>query len=246
MPENKYAFPLDVGPMYQICSELPSHPLQRRVLWVGNSYTEYNWLPFMVRNLSLHYGPWAVSPTYCIRGGESLTKHLGNGHAAKLIAEGGWHAVVFQEWSQGTYNNDIGEFLPAVKELAGLAKAQGAEVYLYQTWARKNEPWRLDTIVKGYAEAAKAIGARVLPCGRTWQLFSELMPEVSLHTEDNSHPQPLGTFLAALTQWRVMGGQAFESCPQNIGFSGFTLLELNAAIQKAALEAVEKAVATLE
>lgn len=220
--------------------------MQRKVLWIGNSYTEYNWLPYTVKNLSLHYGPWAISPSYCIRGGESLTKHLSNGHAARMIAQGGWHAVIIQEWSQGIYNNEFGEFMPAVKEMVGLAKAQDAQVYLYQTWARRNEPWRIDTIAKGYADAAKETGASVIPCGRTWQFFREMMPEVVLHTEDNSHPTPLGSFLSALTQWRVLGGQPLQGCPSSVGHYGTTTLELDATVQKAALEAVEKAMATLE
>lgn len=238
---SEYTFPLDVGPMYQVYSEIPSHPMQRKVLWIGNSYTECHLLPFLVRNLSLHYGPWVAAPTFCVRGGESMAGHLKTGHAASQLALGGWHAVVLQEWSMGTYNDGLGSFMPAIKEMVGLAKAQGTEVYLYQTWARKKEPWRIDTIAAAYQKASEETGATVLPCGRAWQLLLEKRPDLTLHTEDESHPQAIGSFLAAMTQWRVIGGQAFSNCPSKLELVGRTFVEIEDSLKKDVLDAVEGA-----
>ncbi|TVR49170.1 MAG: hypothetical protein EA425_12850 [Puniceicoccaceae bacterium] len=239
-PATPFSFPLDPGPGFVLHRELPRHPAQRPLLWIGNSYTGCFRLPLLVKGLSLQFGPWAVAPAYCIRGGESLTGHEAAGHARELIEQGGWHAIILQDWSKGTFDDSLGPFLPGVRALAKRVRATGAALYLYQTWERANDPGRMDAIEAAYAEAARETGATVLPCGRAWAELRRERPDAVLHIEDDSHPTLLGSTLAALVQWRVLGGQPLASVPTTVDLEGGPVEAVPPALVAAVTGVIER------
>lgn len=69
-----------------------------RVLWVGNSFTYFNDLPGMVREIAATQGVKLACTRY-VRGGGRLSGHLKNRELRRSIADGGRDCVVLQEQS---------------------------------------------------------------------------------------------------------------------------------------------------
>jgi hypothetical protein len=73
----------------------------------------------------------------------------------------------------------------------------GAETVLYMTWARQHIPEMIDDLADAYISLAKKINAKVAPVGIAWKNALDANPELILHTEDKSHPTPIGSYLTA-------------------------------------------------
>jgi hypothetical protein len=54
-----------------------------------------------------------------------------------------------------------------------------------------------DTITSMYVQIASEIDALVAPVGEAWRKVRAAQPDWVLHTEDRSHPNILGSYLAA-------------------------------------------------
>ena len=67
-----------------------------RVLWIGNSYTFFNDLPAMVRDIAETKGV-KMAYSEVLKGGERLKGHLENPRLLQLLKKGGWDYVVVQE-----------------------------------------------------------------------------------------------------------------------------------------------------
>ena len=69
-----------------------------RVLWIGNSFTYFNDLPAMVREIAATQKV-KLSCTRFLKGGERFSGHLKNRELLRALADGGWDYVVLQEQS---------------------------------------------------------------------------------------------------------------------------------------------------
>lgn len=206
-----------------------------RILFIGNSYTFFNNLPAAVAALAGPEGDGWQTSTY-LRGGAGMRTHFcdnfglatGRGRycpeldAARaggldgLLAQGPWDAVVLQGQSMDTVLTPE-DFLAYGKVLADRIRASGSErILLYQTWARQHFPEMQAVITAGYANLAAMVGAGVAPVGEAWkQAFAE-RPELVLHTEDRSHPNALGSYLAACVFYQQLTGRSSIGCPLDL------------------------------
>jgi hypothetical protein len=88
----------------------------------------------------------------------------------------------------------------------------GAQTVLYLTWARQHRPTSQDSLSHQYLTAGQALDARVAPVGIAWQLALAEDPSLVLHYEDRSHPEPTGTYLAALVFYATL----FDASPVGV------------------------------
>lgn len=193
------------------------HGRRVNVLFVGNSYTVGGDMPGQVAALAL--ADPGVPPLHTERvahGGATL-KHHAEREAAARIRSGGWTHVVLQEKSTGTLH-DREDYHRCVRELA--AEASGAEILLFETWARKEghtiyrSAWSgkkpavmLARVRAELTVAASAIGASVVPVGTAWARSLERHPELVLHDDDDHHASPLGSHLAAAVFYAWLTGR---------------------------------------
>ena len=101
-----------------------------RVLFIGNSYTYYNDMPSMVRQIASTQR-MKLSCTRVVKGGERLSGHLKNGRLLELLARGGWDYVVIQEQSTAPARPTeqvARETYPAARMLDSLAHAGSPDV----------------------------------------------------------------------------------------------------------------------
>lgn len=178
-----------------------------RVLFIGNSYTFFNDLPALVANVTASVGQEWETGAQAI-GGATVETHLFDPGTATLLAEG-WDVVVLQGQSVEPIFQTL-VFEAAVIDFAALVEAEspGAELLLFETWARGEGSEVLDQLMmtveemqqglsEGYAGAAEAAGAEVVPVGQAWALALSEVPPPMLHTGDLSHPNLTGSFLTA-------------------------------------------------
>ncbi|MBQ7171746.1 MAG: SGNH/GDSL hydrolase family protein [Clostridia bacterium] len=204
---------------------MPEKTYPKKILFIGNSYTYVNKLWDVIAALAEAEGH-PVSVASVTEGGKTL-KYFNDPAGEKgkearaAIAAGGFDTVVLQEQSlRPAISPSL--FLAAASSLCKQIRAAGAEPAFYATWGRREGApalarYRLtnETMTKklnaAYLKAGAENGARVACVGLAFYEIHTGCPEIELYQDDGSHPSGAGTFLAALTLYRVLFGES----PQN-------------------------------
>jgi len=185
-----------------------------RVLWIGNSYTFFNDLPAMVRDIAATQG-MKMSMTTVLKGGERLSGHLRNPRLHELLKRGGWDYVVVQEFSSGpaddtrTVARTVYPYARTIDSMA-VKHSPKAKVIFYMTWGHKyGNVYKSDYVLDdtyetmqerlktSYLEMAHDNDAWCAPVGMAWQTVRREHPEYQLYNQDCFHPSPAGSYLAA-------------------------------------------------
>lgn len=188
-----------------------------KVLFLGNSYTYYNDLPQLIKNLSLSMGD-LVYTDQNTPGGQRLMDHAENAISYGKIKDQDWDFVVLQAQSQEPswpIAQIETEVFPFAQQLCDSVKLNHtcSEVLYFSTWGRKNgdadncESWppvctfegMNDRLTVAYYTMAEQTEASVSPVGMAWKIAREdgLMDEINLYNNDGSHPSVYGSYLAA-------------------------------------------------
>ena len=200
-----------------------------RVLWIGNSYTFFNDLPAMVRDIAETKGV-KMAYSEVLKGGERLKGHLENPRLIQLLKKGGWDYVVVQENSSlPAYDTDFvrREVYPYAHAIDSLAHAGSpdAKIVFYMTWGHKygnirpREGYPLCDSFEGMQERLKTSylemtyqnDALCAPVGMAWAEVRKMRPEIILYNQDAFHPAVAGTYLNAVTIFTTMFPQHFQT-----------------------------------
>jgi hypothetical protein len=95
-----------------------------------------------------------------------------------------------------------------VRRFAAAGGQAGAELVLFQTWARVNEAGTEKPRAAIYRRIADAVGATVAPVGAAWSLARAEHPEIRLHADDGLHASRAGSYLAASVLLGVLAGRS--------------------------------------
>ncbi|MEM8859410.1 MAG: DUF4886 domain-containing protein [Chloroflexota bacterium] len=212
------------------------------VLFVGNSFTYYNDLPGMFRELA-QAGGYNVRVDMVAEGGASLQDHSFSPETLDAIISNRWDYVVLQEQSQVPvfaaldYNNvNSGEFFAdemfnGAQGLDAIVQQQGGETVFFVAWGRDEErskttfpgqPMTSDEmqvyINSAYLKVAEDLGGReVVPVGSAWQAARKNdVADEFLWTDDGYHPDVAGTYLTAC----VFYASFFGSTPEGLAYAG--------------------------
>lgn len=165
-----------------------------RVLFVGNSYTYVNDLPYVVavvaaaRGIEVDYGMLA-EPDY------ALQDHIVTGAYDAKLAEG-WDVVVLQQGPSS---------LPENRELlrvwtvraAASARALGTRVVMFSAWPARYNAFTWMDAELSYQLAARAVGGCIAPIATAWRYARSGLPAVDVYSGDDLHASEAGTLLAA-------------------------------------------------
>jgi len=177
-----------------------------RVLFIGNSYTYYNDLPVMFRNLAKAAQPDLNLEVRAItEGGISLGEMWHKREVQDVLDKEHWDYVVLQEQSTlgWAYRegeevvNDPSYFWTNLNLFVPKIRRAGAVPVLYLTWSRRSKPDAQPELDHAYWVGAREHKARVAPVGRAWAAVRQANPDIELFTNDGSHPTLAGSFLAA-------------------------------------------------
>ena len=199
-------------------------------------------LPAMLETLS------AGEITYgkVLRGGAYLKWYADPAHelGAKVRekTQETWDAVILQDQSFNPAR-DRDDCVNQTKILADLFP--GTPVFMYQTWAYRDGSEKLaktgltydemkDKLYEAYDAAAAAVNGVRVPVGSGFAEVKKIAPGVDLYTEDDYHPSPAGTYLAACLFYTALTGKDCVALPGIDGLDEGTVKILKTAAKAVA------------
>jgi len=188
----------------------------KKVLFLGNSYTYYNNLPQLLKDLALSYND-SIYTDHSTPGGHYFAAHVTNSTTLSKINQDNWDFVVLQEQSQipalpqsitgGDYSP------PHAKTLDSLIKNNYScsETVFYMTWGRQNGDASFcgqhppvctyngmqQELRNTYMQMAQTNKSTIAPVGVAWKAMRDSFPSINLYNNDGSHPSLHGSYLAA-------------------------------------------------
>jgi len=174
-----------------------SSAAERRILFIGNSYTSRNNLPRLLTDLAAAARPpRQLHVKAIVAGGASLKRHWNAGLAQQALAKERWDYVVLQEQSTLPVKNPL-RYHDNVRLFAGEIAKIGARIVLYLNWPRQSVPDAQHALTRAVNDIAQEVDALVVPVGPAWQTALQAMPGLRLYEDDGSHPTAAGSYLAA-------------------------------------------------
>ncbi|MFN6483093.1 MULTISPECIES: SGNH/GDSL hydrolase family protein [unclassified Nostoc] len=168
-----------------------------RVLFIGNSYTYFNDLPWLTQQLAASAKePKTLETEMVVVGGATLKSHWKRGKAIKRLKAKRWDYVVLQEQSNLPITNPKEMYNYATLFDAEIKRVNSQTVF-YLTWAKQNQPETQQILTNSYMSIAKELKAKVAPVGIAWQKIQEANLKLNLYSSDQSHPSPIGSYVAA-------------------------------------------------
>ena len=209
----------------------------QRVLLIGNSYTFYNNLPAVLEAMSRKtscplkvesYTAGAMS----LHGFLTMPQHA---KARQLVESGKYDWVILQDQSQAPAHTPD-EVLLSIQKWADIARKSNTRALLFLTWAHATRqgtrmqpmPDMQERTSTTYCRAALNSRARVAPVGEAWATWYRKNPDSPLHADDCSHPNPMGTYLAACVLHAALCGKALKGIPGTLRAGGRTLINIPA------------------
>jgi hypothetical protein len=183
------------------------------VLFIGNSYTFMNNMPFIFQKMAKEDGYNAYVDTV-VQGGKNLEFHANRKITYDKIRSRNWTYVVIQGHSN--------EFAQPKTEIEKKSKMylsriidsvrtnnSCTKIVLYMTWAYKNgnpnwEPINSyekmqNMVAENYMWMAKDFNAIVCPVGKIWEDVRTKKKDLNLYIEDEKHPNLYGSYISAAT-----------------------------------------------
>lgn len=183
-----------------------------RVLFIGNSLTDFNDLPQMVEAVGRASGGPKVRASSISVGGYSLGDHLESPSTFNTIDSRRWDFVVLQQGPSALPESRL--LLRAdVARFAEVIRGAGAEPAIYQVWPETYRPEAFPDVIESYRLAAEDVGAPLLPAGRAWQIALARDPALPLYSADGFHPSKLGSLLAAIVIYEGLTGHSTATQP---------------------------------
>ncbi len=201
-----------------------------RILFIGNSLTDGNDVPGLVRSLASAAGlGWHIEAQ--LLGGASLQDHWDRGAARTRIQSGHWDAVVLQQGPSSLPESRL-NLRQWVGEFDGLIRAAGGRAALYMVWPERARLAFFDRVRDSYALAARDVGGYFLPAGETWRAAWRVESGLALYGGDGFHPTMAGSYAAALTIFAGLSGLP-PAGPVPVGLTPQTAERLRQATQEA-------------
>lgn len=199
-----------------------NHAQSKKVLYLGNSYTNFNNLPELIYQAGLTVGDTILYNSNT-PGGTTLSQHAANATSLNLIQSDNWDHIVIQAQSQEP-SFPIGQVeaqtFPFAQQLCDAARANDpcTRPIFYMTWGRENGDasncpnWPpvctyegMDSLLSlRYQIMAADNEALVSPVGAVWRYIRDNHPSIDLYTADGSHPSQAGSYLASITFYTII------------------------------------------
>ena len=202
-----------------VCATTPTtidEPLPEadaRVLFLGNSLTYTNDLPFLVRTIAEAAGHTFVHATVA-RPNYSLEDHWNTG-GRDLVLNAEADFVIMQQGPSSLPENQ--EYLRTWTERFGpvIAEAGGTPA-LYMVWPDDTRLHAFDDVRDAYEGAAVSVGGLFIPAGDTWRAAWDAGLTRPLYGPDGFHPSGLGSAIAALAIVRAIFDESLVDLPNPI------------------------------
>ena len=192
------------------------------VLFLGNSYTFYNNLPQLIKDIANANGDTLIYDSNCI-GGYTFANHFNDVTSCSKIKAQAWNYVVLQAQSQEPSFSPAQvavQTLPYAIKLDSLVKRanQCAQSVFFETWGRKygdasncaayppicTYTGMQDRLRASYKLFADTTHTLMSPVGEAWRKSIANKPNLELYSTDESHPIIEGSYLAACVFYELL------------------------------------------
>lgn len=220
----------------------------KKVLFLGNSYTNSNNLPSLVSQMATSTNDILIQDSNT-PGGYRFMDHVTNQTTLTKIAANQWDYVVLQEQSQmpsfpiNYVNQNV---FPYAAQLTTLIRQNYncSVPMFYTTWGRKNgdaqncssQPALCtyigmdDLLQQRYRTMAEDNNGVLSPVAAVWRYIREHHPAIELYSSDGSHPSLAGSMAAAYTFYTAI----FQKDPTLVTFNSTLPTATATAIKNAA------------
>ena len=185
-------------------------PAALHVLFLGNSLTYWNEMPWMLERISKGSvsgkpKPSPIAAEFVGGSGMSLRQHWERGPAVRAIRRRQWDFVVLQGQSKEPEGNRD-EFFTYARRLDAEIRSSGAKTVLFLTWANRGTSQA--RITEAYRSLAREIGALVAPVGLAWQRLAGAGRD--LYDASGIHSNLAGSYLSACVFYARLTGRSPE------------------------------------
>lgn len=201
------------------------------ILFVGNSHTFTNDLPGTFYDLAESLGRECdvydlTEGYYTLERFADPEDELGSVLDEALTVQN-WDFVILQENTGNAVSTKADEeMFPFARTLDQKIKDVGGQTAFLMTWSPKNGVKsggltlgrdEIQTMLaENYMAIADELNDLVIPAGIGFMRCAGQYPDIELWDEDEQHPSPAGTYLAACTAYSVIFGES----PENASFTG--------------------------
>ena len=195
-----------------------------KVLFIGNSHTYFNDMPYQFAELMRAAGTQA-EVTMISRGGQNIKGHIANEQTRFNILYGNYDYVILQEVTSDfpdakTYTEDVSVILDWCKEA-------GVPLGLYMNFESPNDTPPLEYLRSGVLAASEALSLPVARVGEAFAKAREKMPQLYLYHTDHHHANAVGSYLIALTILHGIFGIDTIGLPSSVSYKEKTIVSLS-------------------
>jgi hypothetical protein len=228
--------PVPIASRFPMSTPAMRAPGRMRVLFLGNSLTEYNGgLALIMEQLATSAGIKPV-PVFdeVTRFGATWAQLWDVTRAREMIRQGSWDFVVLQDYSTAPtiYRSEMDFY---GRRFSQEARAVGARPVFFMTWPHDDQIFLQNRIAGAYIRVAQANDGIVAPVGYAWQYVLIDRPDIVLYDSrehPRKHPTPAGSYLAACVFYSIF----FHHSPH--GLTGRIVEGTNVFVDLPAAEAL--------
>ena len=165
-----------------------------RILFIGNSHTYYNEMPFLVKEIIDEQG-FDCKVTMLAHPAWFLSQHVADPEVRFNIRHGEYDYVVLQEHAHPF--GPVESFYDATMTLVSWIKDSGSTPVLFMTWSKESEEGLQQEMTSAYRAAAEEAGALLAPVGEEWWNYLKSNPDAGLFHTDGAHASKEGSGFAA-------------------------------------------------
>ncbi|MBU2018984.1 MAG: DUF4886 domain-containing protein [Bacteroidetes bacterium] len=188
-------------------------PTPLNILFVGNSYTHMNGMPFIFEKIAKAKGK-KVHVEMNTQSGASFNVHTTRLDLFETIKHKKWDFVVIQGYSREmSYDSTHidSASVPYIQQILDSIYLNNpcSNVMFHMTWGYKMgfiERPEIDSyekmsnaIASGYEYLGKKFNLPVIPVGRVWMEVRKKYPEIEMYDADLAHPSKNGSYTSACT-----------------------------------------------
>jgi hypothetical protein len=194
--------------------DVPRDSRTIRVLFVGNSYTYTDDIPWITKQLATAAGE-SLDVEMIAPPGATLQYTWEQERVQRRLRESKWDFVVLQEQSIRSVEQP-----QAAMKYADLfdfeIRRAGAKTILFFIWPRQYQPENYAPLTNTFFRIAKKLDAVVAPVGIAWMNALKENPKLPLYSPDRSHPGPVGSYLAGCVFYSVLHGKSPAGLPRTL------------------------------
>jgi len=175
--------------------EIDDNPAEYSLLFIGNSLTDTNNLPNLVKAYAADQETY-ISVTSITYGGYALIDHWNDGGIQTSITTQNYDFVIVQ---QGPSSQPYGRSL--LIEYGGLisqlCRQYDTKLAYYMVWPSLGYYDTFDGVIESYRLAANANDDILCPVGEVWKAYFDETGDFSYYGGDGFHPSLAGSEVAA-------------------------------------------------